>query len=262
MQPSVFTKSLADHRRGLAAWAGGSALIGMMYAGFYPQIRGDAAEAMAGFPEAMREAFGMDDLASAAGYLQSSVFGVILPVIAMIYGIVVGARAVAGEEESGELDVVLAHPVTRIRFMAHRFGALVVGAFAIAAVVWVAMLAIRGGAELTEITPVQFLAQAFNLALLTVFFGALTAGVGAATGRRGVAVGTAAAVGVLGYAMHTFGSQAGLDWAADVSPFAFYIAGEPLRNGFQWGDAAVLAVAALVLIGLGALRFDRRDINS
>lgn len=44
-----------------------------MYAGFYPQITADAAESV---PEAMR-GFGFEDPASAAGYLQGAVFGLL-----------------------------------------------------------------------------------------------------------------------------------------------------------------------------------------
>jgi ABC-2 type transport system permease protein len=261
-QPTVFSKSLSDHRRGLIAWGVGSSLAGMMYASFYPQMKGDAADALANFPESMRKAFGMDDMASAAGYLQSTTFGLILPLLAMFYGIVTGARAVAGDEESGQLDQLLAHPITRGKLFLHRFGALMAGSIGISAVVWLAMLAVRSGAELQAVSPLEFLAQCLNLALLSIVFGAFAIALGAALGRRGVAIGIASAVGVLAYAMHSFGPQIGMDWAADLSPFAFYIGGEPLRNGFQWADAGVLAAIAFVCSYLGFLRFDRRDLNN
>jgi hypothetical protein len=34
----------------------------------------------------------------------------------------------------------------------------------------------------------------------------------------------------------------------------------PLRNGLQLVDAAVLAVASVVLVAAGGLAFDRRDV--
>ena len=85
------------------------------------------AESVQNFPEAMREAFHLDDLTSAAGYLQSSVFGLILPLLALFYGAATGARVTAGDEESGTLDLLLAHPVTRTRLILQRFGALAMG---------------------------------------------------------------------------------------------------------------------------------------
>ncbi|WP_202464579.1 hypothetical protein [Streptomyces sp. SID724] len=46
------------------------------------------------------------------------------------------------------------------------------------------------------------------------------------------------------------------------SPFHYYIGGEPLRSGFQWGDAAVLAIASATFVTAGLTRFNRRGINS
>ncbi|MFI9059427.1 hypothetical protein ACIGXQ_33700 [Streptomyces anulatus] len=113
------------------------------------------------------------------------------------------------------------------------------GAFGISALVWLAVLAVRGSAELTSVSPLQFLAQCFNLALLAITFGALAVGVGAAVGRRAVVL---VVVGVLSCTASTFATQIGADWIAHLSPFNYYIGGEPLRNGFQWGDAAVLVI--------------------
>ncbi|GAA2333902.1 hypothetical protein SVIO_065390 [Streptomyces violaceusniger] len=100
----------------------GTAAVAMMYASTYPSQKNNTAS----LPEAMRDALHID--ATAAGYLQASVFGLILPLLAMIYGIATGSRAIAGEEESGQLDLLLAHPVTRTAVVLQRFGALVTGA--------------------------------------------------------------------------------------------------------------------------------------
>lgn len=136
------------------------------------------------------------------------------------------------------------------------------GAFGISALVWLAVLAVRGSAELTSVSPLQFLAQCFNLALLAITFGALAIGVGTAVGRRAVVLVVVAVVGVLSYTASTFAPQIGADWIAYLSPVHYYIGGEPLRNGFQWGDAAVLAIASATFVTAGLTRFNRRDINS
>jgi ABC-2 type transport system permease protein len=258
----VFTKTLSDDRRVLIGWAVGATLAGVMYASFYPQLAdGQMAEAVANYPEAMREAFRLDDLTSAAGYLGSSVFGLILPLIAMFYGAATGARAVAADEESGRLDLLLAHPISRTRFLLQRFAALAAGAFGIAAVVGLGMLAIRGPAELGSISVTQFAAQCLQLALLGVAFGGLAIGIGAATGRRALVFTVTAGIGVLSYALHAFAGQLGIAGARRLSPFHYYIGGEPLRHGVQWADAGILLAAAVVLVAAGAFWFNRRDLN-
>jgi hypothetical protein len=74
-----------------------------MYAAFYPQVGGSGgmAETIQNYPEAMREALRMQDIGSAAGYLGSTVFGLLLPLLVMAFGVTFGARAVAGDEETG-----------------------------------------------------------------------------------------------------------------------------------------------------------------
>lgn len=260
---NVFTKALRDQRRGLLAWALGIAAITALYASFYPQLAGGAmADLMASFPQALKDAFNLDDLSSAAGYLQSSPFGLLAPVLIMIYGIVGGSRAIAGDEEAGYLDVLLAHPISRTRLLLHRVAALATGAALIGAVVFAVMLAIRGSAQLDTIAIDGFAAQCLNAALLGTLFAALASLIGAATGRRGLALGITTAVGVLTYAANTFGPQLGLDWAHALSPFHYYIGGEPLKNGFVWSDTAILAAANVVLVALSIWVINRRDLNT
>ncbi|MEU8659759.1 ABC transporter permease subunit [Actinoplanes philippinensis] len=263
MASDVFTKTLTDDRRSLIGWAVGATLAGIMYASFYPQLAdGQMAEAVANYPQAMREAFRLDDLTSAAGYLGSSVFGLILPLIAMFYGAATGARAIAADEETGRLDLLLAHPVSRTRFLLHRFAALATGASVIATTVLLGMLAIRSGAQLTGISVIQFAAQCLQLALLAIAFGGLAIGIGAATGRRALVLTVTAVIGVLAYALHAFAGRLGIGGARYLSPFHYYIGGEPLRHGMQWADATVLLTVAVLLVAGGALLFNRRDLNT
>jgi ABC-2 type transport system permease protein len=72
--------------------------------------------------------------------------------------------------------------------------------------------------------------------------------------------GISGGIGVAMFALNGFAPAIGADWLSDLTPFHYYIGGEPLRNGFQWGDAAVLAAASILLIAAGAWRFNRRDL--
>ncbi|MFC0505146.1 ABC transporter permease subunit [Micromonospora costi] len=261
--PNVLTKTLWDSRRGLAGFALGTALVGAMYASFYPQIADGAMEqAVEGFSPALREALNMEDIASAAGYLGSSVFGILVPLIAVIYGIATGTRAIAGDEEAGYLDLLLSHPVSRTRLVLHRLGALAIGSFTLAAVVLLAMLAVRTGARLDTITIAQFAAQCVALGLLATLFGTIAITVGAATGSRATALASSTVLGVLCYAADTVAPQIGADGARYLSPFHYYIGNQPLRNGFQWIDLGILLATIIVLGALAVVSFNRRDLAS
>jgi ABC-2 type transport system permease protein len=255
---SVFTKTLWDNRRIFTVWAVATGLLATMYASFYPQISDDA---MANVPDAMR-GFGFDDASTAAGYLEGAVFGLLVPLLATFYGAATGARMISADEESGYLDLLLAHPIGRTRLLLHRFAALTAGALFIAATVLVAMLAVRGSAELDTISVANLAAQALNVALLAVLFGAVATGIGAATGRpRAVAFGTTAGLGVLTYALHGFAPQIGADWLRYLTPFHYYIGGTPLTDGLNIGHTAVLAAATIAIVATGAWRLGRRDLG-
>ncbi len=263
MLPNLYTQTLVDSRRALLVWSAGTAAVGLMYAAFYPQVSdGGMAEAVESYPEAMREALRLDDMSSAAGYLGSTVFGLLLPLLVMGFGVTFGARAIAGDEESGYLDLLLAHPVSRTRLALQRFAGLVTGAAAIALLVFVGMLAIRSAADLESIGIAGLAAQCVNLALLGITFGALSIGLGAAIGKRGQVLAAAAGLGVLTYIAGNLAGVIGADWLKYLSPFHYYIGGEPLRHGMQWADAGILVAVSVLLVTVGFLRFNLRDLHS
>ncbi|MVU80371.1 ABC transporter permease subunit [Nocardia sp. ET3-3] len=262
IQAEVIIKTLRDSRRSLLGWTLGITAAATAYAGFYPQIAKNGAAQTQNLPESLREALRMNDITSAPGYLGSTVFGLIVPLLTMFFGAALGARVTAADEETGTLDLLLAHPLTRTSLIAQRFAALVLAATGVSAILWLAMLAVRGGADLTAVTPARFAAQCAQVALLTIIFGALATGIGAVAGRRGAVFALTAVVGVAAYGTHTFAAQLGLGWAAYLSPFHYYIGGEPLRNGFQWADLAILAAVSMALVVGGTYRFNRRDLRN
>ncbi|MEU4813243.1 ABC transporter permease subunit [Nocardia fluminea] len=257
----VFIKTLRDSRRALLGWTAGITVATLAYASFYPQISANGAAQAENLPEGLRDALNMDDIASAAGYLGSTVFGMIVPLLAMFFGSAVGARVSAADEESGTLDLLMAHPITRTSFITQRFAALIAAAIGVGAMVLLAVLAIRGSAQLTTISPGHFVAQCVHLILLIACFGALATAIGAVTGHRGTVFALTAVIGVAAWAAHTFADQIGVGWAAYLSPFHYYIDSEPLRNGISVGGVGVLAAASMVMFTAGNYWFNHRDLG-
>jgi ABC-2 type transport system permease protein len=261
MLRNVFSKSLWDARRSLLAWAVGIAAVAVMYAAFYPSMNTpEMAGAMESYPEGLRTALNLDDLTSPAGYLGGTVFGILGPVLLILFATGFGARAIAGDEENGVLDLILAYPVSRVRVALERFAALVAAVLIVGGAVLVALLAIAGPAELS-ISAGNFTGATLQLALLGLCFGALAFAIGAATGRRGAVLAVTGIVAVLTYFANTLAPQvAALAWLQDLSPFHYYAGGQPLRNGLQAGDAAILLLVAVVLLAAGTVVFNRRDV--
>jgi ABC-2 type transport system permease protein len=257
-----FTKSLYDNRRSLLGWTVAIVVVGAGYASFWPSVETpEMREALTNYPQGLLEAFNFSDMTSAAGYLGSAVYGLLVPVLVAVFVIAAGTRAVAGDEEAGTLDLLLAHPVSRQRLALQRFAALGVGLVVVSALLWLALVALTGPAGFDGVSAGDLAAISVHLVLFGLLFGALAYAVGAATGSRSAALGVASGVAVLGYLANSVIPQVdGLGWVRDLSPFAWLLGGSPLVNGIQWGHALTLAVGTALLVALGTFAFTRRDV--
>jgi ABC-2 type transport system permease protein len=261
MGGSVLAKTLRDQRRWLLAWTIVIVAVGVLYAAFWP-LMGESAMRIAieAFPEELLEALGYDDLATAAGYIGSTTFGLLGPALIIIFSGATGTAAVAGEEEAGRLDLLLAHPVSRWSLLLQRCAALVIAILLPCLVLALALVAIAGPTEV-DIDAAHFAAASLHLAVFGIFFGTLALGIGAASGRRGVAWALVALLAIGGYiAANVAPLVGGLEWLETISPFHYYNGGAPLRNGVQPADLAVLLVLSVGFVALGGWRLDRRDI--
>jgi ABC-2 type transport system permease protein len=260
---TVLTKTLWEVRRSLLGWALSIAAVGGMYAAFWPTINTpEMQQAMASYPQALLEAMNYTDLASAIGYVGSAVYGLLAAALIAVFTIANGARAVAGDEEDGLLELLLAHPIGRARVALERFAVVVIEVVVIAVALWLVLVALLGPAQLDGITAGNLAATGVHMVLFALATGSVAFAVGAATGRRGWAVGAASAVAVLGYlANGVFPQYAPLEWTRSISPWHWYLGGTPLRNGLQWGDCGLLLAMAVLLVAVGTWAFTRRDVG-
>ena len=99
---------------------------------------------------------------------------------------------------------------------------------------WLAILALVGPAQLKGISVGQFGAMHVHLILFAAFLGALAYAVGAATGRKSLAIGLGVGLAVLGYIANGIIPQSeGLGWVRNLSPFQWLNGDHPLRSGVQ-----------------------------
>jgi ABC-2 type transport system permease protein len=258
---SVFSKTLWDQRRSLVAWTIGIAAVTAVYASFYPSTRGSAAQSVATLPPAFRQAFGFGQIASPAGYLEATVFNFIVPLLLILFVASAGTRAIAGDEEAGTLDLLLAHPIGRAQLVLQRFAALAVATSVGGTASLLGLLAVAGPAEL-DIPAGDLAAMALHLALFGLCFGTVALAIGAATGRRAPCLAGTAIVAVLSYFANTLAPQQhAIAWLQKLSAFSYYAGGEPLRHGVQVGGAATLLAASIALVAIGMFAFSRRDVS-
>jgi ABC-2 type transport system permease protein len=240
------------------------ALVAMIVAVF-PAIRGNDSlnKLVQEYPEALKAfiAFGgAVDYTSPAGYLGSELFSFMIPLLLMVAAIGAGARAVAGEEERGTLDVLLANPVSRTRLVLEKLEALVAEVALLGFAVWAA-LAVGAAAAGMEIGVGKLAAATAEASLLALLYGVLALLVGSATGHRALAIAVAAAAAVAAYLVNALAALVGaLEPAQKASPFYHYAAGDPLRHGLALDRTGLLLGIAAVLAVLAPAALSRRDL--
>lgn len=262
MLRDVWTKTLWDQRRTLTGWAIGFGIVSLIYAGFFPfAATPEYQDLINSMPESLIDSFGWDDISSPAGYLGSTVYGLLGSVLISVMVIGLGAKAIAGSEEDGSLEVLITMPVTRAKVVIHKSVALLIAAFMAGTVVFLAVVAIREPIDL-DIGTSNLAAASLGLALLGAVFGSLTILIGSVVGKRGVAVGGGAAVAVLTFLMNGLAPQVeSIAWLQKLSPFYWYDATSTLKDGLDPGLTFLLAGVAFVLVVGAVFAFNRRDVR-
>lgn len=264
---STFAKALRDRRRALFWWALGMVGTALMLASFYPTIQATGEDLNAyieNLPEALRAIImaGGGDFISGPGYLNSELFSFMLPVLVLVFSVGIGAGVLAAEEREGRLELPVASPVTRRRIVLEKLAAVLVGMVGLGLVLWGSLAA---GVEIWDI-PVEhgnIAAGVLMGVLLGWVFGALAVAVGAATGRRGMAIGIPAAFGVATYLVNGLAPLSSvLEFWRPLSPFYYYNAEQPIRNGLDPGHTIVLAAVTAILGVAAVLAFERRDLTT
>ncbi len=265
MLRSVFLKSLRNLRRSFVWWSIGLAGMSALMVSVYPTVRNNAAldKLVKSYPDALKGFIGFGgrlDYTSAAGYLGIELFSLVVPLLLIVAAIGAGANAVAGEEDRGTLDLLMSLPVTRPRVALEKFGALVAELVALGFVVWLSLW-IGSVAVGMDITAAKLAAASVDAVTLAVAYGSIALLAGCATGRRGLAIGVASAAAVAAYLVNSLAPLVdALSPLQKLSPFYYYGARSPLRDGLDpWHMLFLVGVAALALVG-SIVAFRRRDL--
>jgi ABC-2 type transport system permease protein len=264
----VAARLVRDRRWSTLWWALGFVGLIVFTVALYPSIRDQPSfdELLADLPEAFRSVIGYDaavPLRSPAGYLQARLFSTLAPLLAVVFGIGAGARAIGGTEEAGTLELLLANPVTRSRVLLERYLATFGLLAGLVAVFGLALLVLGPPFEALDGIPTANVIGAcgavFSLGLL---HGSLAFTVGAVAGRRGVAVALATAAAVAGYLVETVLAAAGdLGTVRQLSPWHWYLDRNLLAEGPASAAVVVPLAISAVLVGVAWAMFRRRDLR-
>ena len=264
---SVFVKTLRDRRRSMIWWVLGSfgylVAITATYT-FFIEQREAYESLLADYPDALLAVFGIESgaqLLTPDGYLTSQAFGWLVPLLALALGIGVGTAAVAGEEEAGTMDLLLALPLTRSSVILQKLAAMIVLLLTLGIAVFAGTVV--GAASIDMDFSIANLASAsLSGVLLGLVFGTLALAVGAATGKRGTCLGVSSGAALVAFLIHTLAPM--VDWLEPfhpLTPFYYNAESQPLVNGLHWGHAGILIGLSTLFVVIALVAFRRRDIR-
>jgi ABC-2 type transport system permease protein len=256
---ALLRRGLRDNARAALLWGGGLGLMSAFEVALYPSISTSLGKAVEGYPAGVKDAFGITDLGTVEAYLHAEMFSLVLPLALAYCAMRWVAAAIAGAEEKGHLDTLLATPVARRTLAASAFLTV---ALATAAVLLVTgALTTVAGAIAGDAVPVGRLAAGLaGVWALALFFGGAATLASGLVHRAGLALGTVG--GLLGamYVLDLVGKLSaplhGVRWA---SAFRYY--GAPLQDGLDIAGFALLVAVGVLLAAAGAACFERRDIT-
>jgi ABC-2 type transport system permease protein len=259
----VARRALADSWRSLLGWTVGVGAVLFLYLPLYPSIGGDGQmeQMIASLPPELVKTLGYEQVGSGAGYTQATFFGLMGTLLFTIAATAWGSAAIAGAEETGKLELTLAHGVSRTQYALESALAVVVRLLWLGAFVALVVIALDGPSKL-DIDPPNVVAGAAALVGLAMLSAAFALAVGALTGRRSLATGAGAGVAVIGYAFNAIANQVeDAEGLRTVSPYAWAYHGTPLLEGADGGGLGLLWGLAAMLVAVAALALRRRDIT-
>ncbi len=251
-------KSVRDVRG--AALIGGlsAALLAFIDSAVYPPYR-DALESYE-YPAAVRGMLGeAGSLASPEGFMTAQFFN-LMPLLFVTLVIIAGTAATAGEESAGTLDLLLAQPLRRARLLLVRWSTIF-ACLALATFVSVPGFALGSALVDMDLATSRFAAAVLNVAGLEFLFLGFALFAGSTLPNRSSAVMLVAGTMVACYLLPTLAATSGLfDAAQRASPFYWASASHALLHGVDPLRLAAPFGVGILFLGLGAWRFDRRDI--
>ncbi len=212
-------------------------------------------------PKGVTTLLGGADYATLTGWMRSEIGAVYGPLLLAYTGISVAASSTAGDEEAGILALTLAYPIGRMRLVLAKAAAVGISVAIVALATFVGLVAGvaigGGGISLANIGAVSL-----HLAFFGWAAGALALALGASTGRRALASGGAAAFALLGFLVNGFAPLVdALAWLRYASLFYYYEGHDPIANGVDAADLAVLAGATVAFVALAVLGIRHRDLR-
>jgi ABC-2 type transport system permease protein len=260
MLADVTRLDLRLRRRSAIGYAAGVALYTLIVVALYPSFQHSTSlNRLSGSTAAAL--FGVTgQLTSPGGWLNGNIYGNFFPLIMLLLTIGYGAAALAGQDEDGTLALLTVLPIRRRTILVQKAGAMALQALLLSVAVAICVLVGRGFQ--LSISPANTIDVSMAVVLMGMDFGLVTMAVGAATGRRGTALGVGAGLAASSYLLNSLASTIShIRPVRYLSLFYWSVGSNQISRGVSAIDFAVLLVVGLAALVAAVLAFGRTDLN-
>lgn len=264
----VFQQMLIERWRSVLAWTAGAAALIVVMVLFFPSVHDSGVDFDAylqALPESLRDTLGMADasMSSPVGYLMSQLYSNMYPLVIIVMAFGAAVWAIAGAESDGSLEMTLAAPLTRWSLALGRCAGVALTTLIVTMVSTGVLVALAPLVDLQEGIPVWGVwSAALTMWAMVMVYAALAFGVGAATGRKALALAVASAAAIIGFLGQVFAALAEpLEFLRTASPWYWFLGSDPLIQPPGWLSLALPLGLAILFVALGTWQFDRRDLG-
>jgi len=262
MFSSVLSKTIYEKRWMILFWSIGVIAMALLMMAFYHSFSGGSFdELLKNLPKSFQGLVGnLKELKTVGGYVAQEIFALRIPLLTLIMGVILFTGLIAGDENEGTLQTLLAQPISRFRLLVEKYVAGLIISFVVCASaivgIWLGVVLIH-----ESMSMLRLFQAVVEVWLLTVACGTIGFTIGAVTGKKGLAGSAAGLLTFLFYMVTSFApSVSWLKQPERLSLFHYYNHPSTALYGIDGMNAFVMigAIAAMVL--LATVVFLKRDI--
>jgi len=260
---TIFRYTLRRFRGQILGWGIGLALLAVLLISIYDSFASEFdqfEELLALYPAEITAFIGdITSMATPEGWVSVEFFSY-MPLILGIFGVLMGSGLLVSHEESGTLDLIMAHPVSRTALFMGRLLAFVTATVAILVITWLGFIVSMTWSSIDIGWGRMWLPHLALLAQL-LLFGTISLFLSMILPSRRLAATMAGLLLVASFFITGLAKiNQDLEPFAKLSPLNYYQAQEAF-HALNGGWLAGLLAATVLFAALAWWRFQRRDIR-